>query len=100
MQYPRPGLFPNLKPNSDQPRLKQIKIMGYSIRTERYRFTEWVSFNNTNCTPVWSDIIATELYDHSIDPEENQNLASTPHLKFVKRKLRKELRLGWRHANL
>jgi hypothetical protein len=27
-QYPRPGLFPTLKPNSDKPRLKQIKVMG------------------------------------------------------------------------
>jgi hypothetical protein len=27
-QYPRPGVFPTLKPNSDKPRLKQIKVMG------------------------------------------------------------------------
>jgi len=27
-QYPRPGVFPTLKPNSDKPHLEQIKVMG------------------------------------------------------------------------
>ena len=30
-QYPRPGEFPSSKPDSDRPRLKQIRIMGYSV---------------------------------------------------------------------
>ncbi|KAJ8724811.1 hypothetical protein PYW07_015769 [Mythimna separata] len=34
-QYPRPSVYP--QKNSDKPRLKNIKIMGYSIRTKRYR---------------------------------------------------------------
>ncbi|XP_066992107.2 iduronate 2-sulfatase isoform X2 [Anabrus simplex] len=40
-QYPRPGLFPTQKPNSDKPRLNQIRVMGYSLRTLRHRYTEW-----------------------------------------------------------
>lgn len=98
-QYPRPSLYPTLKPNSDKPRLKDIKIMGYSIRTDRYRYTEWVKFDNTNCTPIWDDIYAAELYDHLIDPEENSNLYFVPDLYFIKQRLRKQLRMGWRHAN-
>ncbi|KAG5893571.1 hypothetical protein JTB14_028338 [Gonioctena quinquepunctata] len=32
-QYPRPGIFPTMIPNSDKPKLKDITIMGYSIKT-------------------------------------------------------------------
>jgi iduronate 2-sulfatase len=44
-QYPRPGSFPTKSPNSDKPKLKQIKIMGYSIRTIQFRYTIWIGFN-------------------------------------------------------
>lgn len=44
-QYPRPGTFPTNDPDSDQPRLRRIKIMGYSIRTGRCRYTAWIKFN-------------------------------------------------------
>lgn len=97
-QYPRPGSYPNSKVNSDKPRLKDINIMGYSIRTDRYRYTEWVKFNNTICKPVWNKQTAAELYDHLLDPEENSNLYYTPDLEFIKWKLRKQLILGWRYA--
>jgi uncharacterized sulfatase len=40
---------------------------GHSIRTERWRYTEW-DFGNKG----------TELYDHSTDPQEGQNLAADP----------------------
>lgn len=33
-QYPRPGLFPTRHPNSDEPKLIEIKIMGYSVSAE------------------------------------------------------------------
>lgn len=45
-QYPRPDKFPSKVPDSDQPKLKEIKIMGYSIRTRRFRYTAWIKFNN------------------------------------------------------
>lgn len=44
-QYPRPGAYPSEHPNSDQPKLKQIKIMGYSIRDERFRYIAWIGFD-------------------------------------------------------
>lgn len=45
-QYPRPGIYPSRKPDSDQPTLKQTKIMGYSIRTNQFRYTNWIKFNS------------------------------------------------------
>jgi iduronate 2-sulfatase len=45
-QYPRPGTFPTHQPDSDQPKLNEIKIMGYSIRNKRFRYTAWIKFNS------------------------------------------------------
>lgn len=45
-QFPRPGPSPTRIPDSDQPKLREIKIMGYSIRTRQYRYTAWIKFNN------------------------------------------------------
>ena len=40
--------------------------VGRSLRTERYRYTEWTKTGST----------LQELYDHSEDPSETTNLAS------------------------
>lgn len=42
------------------------KRMGTTMRTEKYRFTEWKSSVDNK--------IEYELYDHLIDPKENKNL--------------------------
>jgi len=41
------------------------KIQGYSVRTERWRFTEWQNGEK-----------GMELYDHDTDPQELKNLAN------------------------
>lgn len=92
-QYPRPGVYPTLKPNSDKPRLNEIKIMGYSVINNRYRYTEWVRFNHHQCAPLWNATVSEELYDHVIDGEENLNLAGRAELSYVVESLKKELRL-------
>ncbi|MQP25658.1 sulfatase-like hydrolase/transferase [Flavobacterium sp. LMO8] len=52
------------------------KIMGYSIRTERYRYTEWHGNNYNASTPYdASNIVAVELYDFKTDPTETKNHA-------------------------
>jgi iduronate 2-sulfatase len=52
------------------------RVMGRSMRTERWRFTLWTESNQT---------VAAELYDHETDPAENQNLAaSKAHANLVK----------------
>ena len=42
-QYPRPSTNPRF--DSDQPRYKEIRYMGYSIRSKRYRYTQWVKLH-------------------------------------------------------
>ncbi|NND05229.1 MAG: sulfatase [Saprospiraceae bacterium] len=44
--------------------------MGYSIRTERYRYTRWQHYEDP------AEVVARELYDHSSSPIATENLAS------------------------
>ena len=44
-------------------------VMGYSLRTDRYRYTEWREFQS-------GTIVARELYDHQSDPLELNNMVS------------------------
>ncbi|XP_063706088.1 iduronate 2-sulfatase [Culicoides brevitarsis] len=83
-QYPRAGLYPSQIPNSDEPRLKNIQIMGYSIRTRQFRYTIWIPFNHETFAADWRTIIAEELYDHSFDAEERENIASRPEISHIK----------------
>ena len=48
--------------------------MGYSIRTEKYRYTVWVQW--TNKVSNFSNVIAEELYDYEKDPLETENLVT------------------------
>ncbi|XP_049865291.1 iduronate 2-sulfatase [Pectinophora gossypiella] len=89
-QYPRPGEYPVI--NSDKPRLMDINIMGYSIRTNRYRYTEWISFNNKLFTRNWNKLYGVELYDHITDPDESNNVNTNPQYKYIKIYLSKLLR--------
>ena len=45
--------------------------MGYSMRTENYRYTEWRNYADNK-------VIARELYDHAADPNETENIADDP----------------------
>ena len=56
-------------------------VVGRSIRTERYRFTEWNSGDK-----------GTELYDHDSDPGELKNLANDAAHAATVATMRKELR--------
>jgi len=54
--------------------------IGYTIRTERYRYTEWADGR-----------LGVELYDHQEDPKEFLNLALAPHMRETVARLRKLL---------
>ncbi len=64
--------------------------MGYSMRTDRYRYTEW---GRCGEKPV-----GLELYDHQVDPEENFDLAYRPENGKLVERLHAMLHAGWRAA--
>lgn len=68
------------------------KLMGHSIRTDRYRYTEW---SEGNKKPE-----GVELYDHRTDPGENVNLANRPECRPIVAELAKKLHDGWRAARV
>ena len=57
--HPRPA-YPPAGKNPD--------VMGHSMRTDRFRYTEWRRFGT-------DEIVARELYDHDRDSRETVNLA-------------------------
>jgi iduronate 2-sulfatase len=63
---------------------------GYSIRTDRYRLTEW--------SVPEKDFREYELYDHKNDPDENVNLAANPKYARQVKELAAMLQQGWRAA--
>lgn len=49
-------------------RERNRELMGYTMRTDRYRYVEWLD-------RATSKTIERELFDHQTDPEENENIA-------------------------
>ncbi|MBT5708186.1 MAG: DUF4976 domain-containing protein, partial [Verrucomicrobia bacterium] len=54
-------------PRPNYPKGKMPEAMGYSIRTDQFRYTEWRDFKSDR-------VIARELYDHDKDPLETVNV--------------------------
>lgn len=82
----------------DEPR-----VMGYAMRTRRWRYVEWVRFNKSTTppTPLWEERVGSELYDHtpedSVDNSaEAHNRVADPQLSTVVGQLSAQLRAGWR----
>ncbi|NPA35799.1 MAG: sulfatase-like hydrolase/transferase [Chlorobi bacterium] len=48
--------------------------MGYTIRTKRYRYTEWYKAYRSTMPRNEKNLVATELYDYETDPLETKNL--------------------------
>jgi uncharacterized sulfatase len=79
----------------DEPAITQVtrgaaqeRFMGKSVRTERWRYTEWDEGKK-----------GTELYDHDSDPRELKNLANdSKHAETVKQ-LKQLLREGGKKAS-
>ncbi len=64
-------------------------LMGYTVRTDRYRLVCWVDDRDRQRP------IATELYDHKIDPDENENIAENRENEQLVKELMHELRRVW-----
>jgi arylsulfatase A-like enzyme len=63
---------------------------GDSVRTERYRYTEWVDDSGSQ--------YARMLYDHETDPNENTNIAENPENAEIVGQLSSLLKKGWKAA--
>jgi len=70
-EWNRPAYTQVLRPGDGQP------VMGRSIRTERWRYTEWNRGEE-----------GRELYDHKADPHEFNNLANDEQFAPLMRRLR------------
>uniref|UniRef100_A0A3B3ZM73 Iduronate 2-sulfatase n=1 Tax=Periophthalmus magnuspinnatus TaxID=409849 RepID=A0A3B3ZM73_9GOBI len=71
-QYPRPSDSP--QENSDLPDLRDIRVMGYSLRLWDYRYTLWLGFDPSTFQVNLSDIHAGELYLMDSDPGQDHNV--------------------------
>ncbi|MFC1636706.1 sulfatase [Planctomycetota bacterium] len=67
------------------------KVMGYTIRTRRFRYTEWRERKTDK-------VMARELYDHKNDPQENVNVVDMPEYERDIRRLARMIDQGWRAA--
>src|SRR5207247_3244417 len=72
----------------DTPAFTQVyrygpKVMGRSVRTEKWRYTEWYGGNR-----------GTELYDQENDPKEYRNLAGDAKYAEMAGKMKAMLRTG------
>ncbi|MDZ4289267.1 MAG: sulfatase, partial [Prosthecobacter sp.] len=63
-------------------------FMGRSIRTDRWRYTEWTSAKGESG--------GGELYDEQNDPRENVNVASEPANQATVAEMAALLKAGWR----
>ena len=71
---------------------RKQNLMGYTMRTDRYRLTVWVDRNDH------TKVDATELYDHQTDPQENVNVAKDPANAALVRQLMAQWEKGWQGA--
>jgi arylsulfatase A-like enzyme len=66
-------------------------VMGYTVRTERFRYTEWKDRTS-------GEVKARELYDHQSDMQENVNVAGRGEYAEEITQLELVIEQGWRGA--
>ena len=64
----------------DRPEWQHEDVMGETVRTERYRYTEWAE-----------GTMGVELYDYHADPAELTNVANEPGRLVARERLAEEL---------
>ena len=87
-QYPRSG---NASEN-ERLGFASSKVMGYSLRDKRYRYTIWMT-NNFRSTQAFNPklIIGTELYDYDKDPNETINVVDEVAYQSVAKDLKAKM---------
>lgn len=71
---------------SQYPREKRNRIMGYSMCTDKYRYTRWVRFNSPN-----KETVERELYDLSNGVIGKENLVNDKKYRKIVRGLDRQL---------
>ena len=66
-------------------------IMGNTVRTQRYRYVEWVHVKS-------GTVKAKELYDRQKDPKENVNVVDHAEYADVVQKMQTLIKQGWEGA--
>lgn len=69
--------------------LYENKLMGYTMRTSRYRLVVWKDISKPDAKPV--DV---ELYDHEVDPRETINVSKAQPEKVAE--LLSQFNKGWK----
>ena len=100
-QYPR-GSGKENDPNDHN-----FTVMGISMRTTEWRYTEWLGWNIGSNTskpfPVWDTIYGIELYNHSnvttdendLNGYDNYNLAYNDSMQSIVKDLHNKLKQNW-----
>jgi len=66
------------------------RVLGHSVRTSAWRYTEWRNARQES--------VGVELYDEREDPQENTNVAAHPAHKAVVDEMANVLKAGWQAA--
>lgn len=70
---------------------EEIQVIGYTMKTDRYRYTEWKHTKS-------GEVRARELYDHANDPDENINVIDSPDYTAIVPDLEMQMTQGWKAA--
>jgi len=79
-----------------------MQVMGYSVRSAQWRYTEWFKFDGSSSKADFNQTLAMELYDHSgddgssADAYEQVNVVTDPANAAVVATHAKAIRDGWR----
>ena len=72
----------------------KIKLMGYTYRGKRYRYTQWLTTDENG--QAAGELHAEELYDYSKDPLETRNEATNPEYKEIVERFKSEISDGYK----
>ena len=76
------SMFPHHRNNDDK------LVIGYSVVNDRFRYIRWIHLDS-------GQIRGEELYDHSIDPGENENVAGLVKNKRIIKEMKGLLDKRW-----
>ncbi len=87
--------------NRTRPAFSQVArkggIMGLSLRTPQYRYTEYTQYDFWRHIPMWNMTVEAELYDYWSELSEGINRVTDPNYAEVRRHLQALLHSEWKN---